>query len=366
MLGIAHHLAFGDLELHVAGHRLILRDQRAHIVEQRFAGQLCGREVDRDVELLGQLHRGYPLPGLFGRFLEGEAAELFDLPGPLGERDEGAGADLTTLGMVPAHQRLGTDDPVAVLDIDDRLIEQLQVAAFERVLEVIFQRLGIDGDGAGRGAESLDAVAAMAFGVMHGKLGVAQDIFGFGRLVVVDGDPDRDGERHVAIAEIEGIAQRLAHLFGHVGNLGGRLLGQQHDSELVPRDAGQCVEGAQKARQPPGNGQKQRIGRHMANALVDIGEFVEIDEEDGGLDLVELPRPHERPFETVEKELAVRQPGKAVVNRVMQQPVAGGAFVGHVLQGAHDAVDLIVTAQHWFDAHAEGTIAAIESGDADI
>ena len=51
---------------------------------------------------------------------------------------------------------------------------------------------------------------------------------------------------------------------------------------------------------------------------------------------------------------------------VVQQALATGAILVDVLQGADDAVDLAVAAEHRLNSHAEGAEAAIVSGKADI
>ena len=91
----------------------------------------------------------------------------------------------------------------------------------------------------------------MTLGIVHGQFGVAQHILGFDGLVVIYRDTDRSGQGHIPITEIERVAQGLAHLFGDVGNLGGRLLGEQNDGKLVAGDARKGIKGPQQARQAP-------------------------------------------------------------------------------------------------------------------
>jgi hypothetical protein len=78
------------------------------------------------------------------------------------------------------------------------------------------------------------------------------------------------------------------------------------------------------------------------------------------------PLPPQGALQPIEKKLPVGQAGQAVMHRIMQQPLARGAILGHVLQGADDAIDLAIATKHRFDAHAESAEIAVVAGDAHI
>jgi hypothetical protein len=63
------------------------------------------------------------------------AADRHDQAGLLGERDELERRHEPALGVVPAHERLDAGDP-AVVELDDRLVVELELAVLERALQV--------------------------------------------------------------------------------------------------------------------------------------------------------------------------------------------------------------------------------------
>src|SRR5690606_160994 len=296
---------------------------------------------------------------------EGEAAEALDQAGAFGQRDEFLGRDGPALRVIPAHQRLAPGDG-AGMDVHDRLELYLQLAVPQAAVEVFLVGPGVGGDRAGGGAVGLDAVAAQALGVVHGQLGVAQHVGSGDRVAVIDGDADGSGEREIAVAEIERALQGLADLLGDLGDLSGRLLGGENNAELVAAEAGDAVQWAHDAGDTAGDGEQHGIGGRLAHALLEFHETVDVDEEDGRLDAVGKPGPHQGALQAVEEELPVGQAGQAVVHGVVQQPFARGAILVDVLQRADDAVDLPIAAEHRFHPHAEGAEAAVVGGEANI
>src|SRR5262244_1489216 len=112
---------------------------------------------------------------LAGGAVEHEHAEVDDQPDLLGDRDELGRRHAPHLGVVPARQRLEARDG-AVLEPDDRLVEDGDLLALERPAQ-----LGLDGEAVGlarahRRLEHLDAVAADPFGVIHRELGVLEHL----------------------------------------------------------------------------------------------------------------------------------------------------------------------------------------------
>ncbi len=159
----------------------------------------------------------------------------------------------------------------------------MQLALLHAALEIFLAGLVVGGDGAGRGAIGLDAVAAKALGVVHGQLGIAQHVGRRGRIAVVDGDADGGGERQVAIAEVERRLEGLADLLGGLGDLAGGLFGREDHGELVARNARHGIERAHDAGNAARDGEQDGVGGGVADALLELHEAVDVDEEDGGL-----------------------------------------------------------------------------------
>ena len=75
------------------------------------------------------------LGGLGAGLPQHPLAERHDQPGLLGERNELGRRDHAALGMVPAQQRLEAADLVA-LEVDERLVVELELAVGERLAQV--------------------------------------------------------------------------------------------------------------------------------------------------------------------------------------------------------------------------------------
>ena len=139
--------------------------------------------------------------------------------------------------------------------------------------------------------------------------------------------------------------------------------GREDDGELVAAEARHGIERAHDAGDAAGDGEQHGIGGGMADALLELHEAVDVDEEDRRLDAAGHAGADQGALEPVEEELLVGQAGQAVVHGVVQQAVAAGAVLVDVLQGADDAVDLAVAAQHRLHPHAEGAVVAVVGGE---
>jgi hypothetical protein len=148
--------------------------------------------------------------------------------------------------------------------------------------------------------------------------------------------------------------------------LPGRGFGREDDAELVAAKPRHCIERAHDAGDAARNGEQHGIGGRVADALLELHETIDIDEEHGRLDAVWHAGAHQRALEAVEEQLLVGQTGETVMHGVVQQAVAAGALFVNVLQRADNAVDLSVAAQHGFDAHAECAEAAIMGDQANV
>ena len=94
-------------------------------------------------QALGADARAVPLDELAARLLEHELADRDDQPGLLGEVDELDRVDHAPLAVAPAHERLEARG-LERRELDDRLVADLHLAAFERVTEIGEQRGALD------------------------------------------------------------------------------------------------------------------------------------------------------------------------------------------------------------------------------
>ena len=204
-------------------------------------------------------------------------------PGLLGDRDEDGRDDHAALGVVPADQRLGADD-LAVVHVDLRLVEQLQLAALERVAQAALEVETLGGLLAHRVVEDLAARLAELLRAVHGGVGVAQQ-----RLRVGDADRQRthaEARGHEALAAVE-LDRRAQGAGQAVGDAAGGDLATgagDHHGELVAAEAGDHVAGTQHAAQALGDDLEQAVAGPVAERVVDDLEVVEVDEQDRDLE----------------------------------------------------------------------------------
>src|SRR5215471_17117208 len=116
-------------------------------------------------------------------------AERIDQSGFLGQRNELVGRHQAALRMPPAYQRLRPAQP-AGRDVDDRLIEQLELAAGHRFAQVVLQLMaGIRLPGHLHVEEAV-AVAALRLAAIEREVGVLDQLGGLAAVGRGDGDAD--------------------------------------------------------------------------------------------------------------------------------------------------------------------------------
>ena len=91
--------------------------------------------------------------------------------------------------MPPARQRREARNRT-VLEANDRLVQDGDLLALERPPQIGLECHAVALTGSHRGFKHLDAVAANAFGVIHRKLRILEDLLGAARLTGVERDPD--------------------------------------------------------------------------------------------------------------------------------------------------------------------------------
>ena len=182
--------------------------------------------------------------------------------------------------MRPAHQRLHPDDAPGV-EVDLGLIVDAQLAALDRPPQ---RGLGLQALGApqAHGAvEDRKAGAPALLGVVHGRVGVAQQHAGGHRRVAAQRDADRGREEDLAVGQREGLGQGLGDALCHGGGvvLPGDLLAD--DRELVAAEAREGVGGSQQGPQPSRHLLEHLVADLVPVAVVDQLEAVEVEEQDG-------------------------------------------------------------------------------------
>jgi hypothetical protein len=180
--------------------------------------------------------------------------------------------------VLPAHERLDADDPL-LLERDDRLIAQPQLAALGGVADVFGERERRHRALVLALVELRPLALAAALGLVHRQVRVAEQIL-IRQPPVGGREADARADRERAAVDRDRLAQQREHALGRGRRLAGGRVRQQH-GELVAAEPRDEIAGAQRAAQAPRHLDEQRVARQVPEAVVDRLEVVEVDEQDG-------------------------------------------------------------------------------------
>ena len=139
-----------------------------------------------------------------------------------------------------------------------------------------------------------------------------------------DGDADARGHHDLGVAQEERRPQGLEQALGHLHRTGLVLDLLAQDDELVAAEAAHRVVAPHRLAEPVRHLLEQAVAGGVAEAVVDHLELVEVDEQHGRPRVV-AGRAGQRLLDAVEQEGAVRQPGEAVVHRLVLEAGLGPA-----------------------------------------
>ena len=264
----------GELDLQALRRAAGGIDGAAVLLQQHVATELAGRHVD------GNPHRrqavGIPLHQLAGGFGQHPAAQRHHQAGALGHVDEIRRAEQAALRVLPAHQRLGADGAAAG-QLDDRLIEQPQLAAFDRLPQLRLDAQAVLRGGAQVGIEHHHLVLAVGLGAVHRQIGGPQHLAG---TAAVDRKPchaDAATQVQQAAVEQERTAERFADPMAIGIGIAVAVRVGADDDELVAAEAVGPGARRQRRRQAPRHLAQQHVAGGMAERVVDLLEVVDVD-----------------------------------------------------------------------------------------
>ena len=236
--------------------------------------------------------------------LQDPVADRDDQPRFLGERDELIRRNEPVFGVMPADQRLDTDD-AAARDADLRLEVKLELRAIlERQAQIVFQRDALDVRGVHRRLELQETVFSLRLGLVHGDVGVADQDVRCLAVLGINGNADTRRRDEVACAHRERPSQLAHDLLGDDENVVRRVdVGEQH-SELVAALARQRVAGTQATTDALGEFLQQDVAFLMAVGVVDQLEAIDVEEHDADALVPALGLRH-RQLQTVSEKRAV-------------------------------------------------------------
>ena len=253
--------------------------------------------------------------------------------------------------MIPAHERLDLGDAPA-LDLDHRLVVKREVAVADGVAQVQLEPQPIARGFVHALVEELVARLAPRLGVIHGEVGVAQDLLGGGAARDGQGDADAHRDEQLPLLEEEGPLQLGAEPLRHRGH-GARVLDvlEQH-RELVAAETGDRVLGPEADGQPLAEADEELIARAVTEAVVDHLEAIEVEEEHGE-QLAPALGARQGVGEAIYEQCAVGEAGERVAERLPRELVeATGELIDlvglllyggeHLAEALHQRPDLVV------------------------
>ena len=361
MLAVLHQRRLGDLEFQQRRIDARFPQHGADGRHQALVHELARRQIHRQ----GHGLQALALPGhaLLARLAHDPFAHRHDQAVFLHDGNEAVRQHQAMAGTAPAQQHFHAMQ-AARGDIDDGLVKQFELLQRQRRAQAAFQ-VEVQGRRlVHRLREELVIIAAIALGVVHGRIGMAHQGVDIAAIVRIQADADRRRDvQHVAV-ERKGGRQRLDDLLGHARRFVGVADARHQHDEFIAAQARHRVAGAHRAAQPGSHFLEQHVARHVAQRIVDGLETVQVDEHHGQLAPGALRGQH-GPFQPVRQQRAVRQARQVVVVSHVMHARLGLAPLGDLaLQqqiGAGQFSRAFVHAQFQFvarAAHRLGRLAA--------
>ena len=233
------------------------------------------------------------------------------------ERDERVGLHDAARRVLPAQQRFDAEH-ATVLEIEDRLVDEKELAPLGRGAEIELEREPVLYRGLHLAHERHVAIAARGLGLVQRDVGVAQQVgrprcrapYAMPMLAVML--EDSAGRA----LDLERLAQHFEQALGDELGTAGRCAAFDEHDEFVTADSGNRVGLAQRRRQPGGDRSEQAVAGVVAERVVHLLEAVEVDEQRRALG-VAAAGAGEHLLDAVENERAVREPGERVVQRLV-------------------------------------------------
>ena len=196
----------------------------------------------------------------------------------LGNHDELARQEQAALRVLPADQCLESGD-VAVVDGDDRLVKDHELVARQRPPEIVFETERGHHLTVHLVVEDREAVSPHGFGSVHGGIGIAQEVFGTAVFGIPERDADADGGKDLDAVEVERNPKLFLDPFGGDGRAANVLDVLDQDDELVAAEPRDRVARPARLFDSLGDGAQQLVAGDVAEAVVDVLESVEVEEE---------------------------------------------------------------------------------------
>ena len=206
--------------------------------------------------------------------------------------------------MLPADQGLDLGDASGLQD-DDRLVVHAQLAAPDRVAQVVLQVQPRQAVGLHAGLEQDVMCPPARLGAVHGDIGVAQESIRPFVAGAAERDADARGGDEIPAVDPERAPELLLDAFGRRQRLVLRGDPEQHH-ELVAAQARDGVFLAHAGQQARGRFPQQLVAGLVPEAVIDELEVVEVEVQEPDLALA-TGGAHQRLLEPVAKQSPIRQ-----------------------------------------------------------
>ncbi len=265
--------------------------------------ELLGRDVDRHRHRLESAR--LPLGQLRAGLGHDDLANLQYQAAALGQRDEFQRRDQAQFRMDPAHQRFHAAQFTGAR-VDARLVVQLQLVAFDCFQQAVLQaRARLQPRRQSRIEEAVLPLA-FAFARIHGNVAVLDQALRIVAIAREQTDAYRRTNRLAFFRNLERPSERLQDTLRYRCHLAirfGRI--QQHD-EFVATEAHHVIARAQQGFQAHRSLPQQQVAGRMALRIVDVLEFVQVDEQQRQRRAARA-RLHQRAGQEVAQPVPVRQ-----------------------------------------------------------
>ncbi len=143
-------------------------------------------------------------------------------------------------------------------------------------------------------------------------------------------------------------------------------LGDEEDGELIAAEPGERVLRVQMAGEPAAKGEQHAVADDEAEALIDVLEAVDVDEHHGRAIGLALAGAGDGAGHAVHEQLAVGEPGQAVMHGVVHQPLMRALEAGHVAHQPDAAEQPGIVAWRRVGAEVVPEIGAVVAPEAEI
>ena len=344
VLAVVHQDALGHLQDQRRRGQAALLQGPGHVVDHLGGLELAAGQVDVEGQRpLPRRAAALPLGGLPAGLAQHPGAQRPDQPAGLGQGDELGRRDQPPDRVVPAGQGLGPDD-LARAEVEGRLVVEEQLPRLQGPPQVALELHPLDQLGVHLGVVALVAALAGRLGPVHGQVGVAQQLVGAVDVAVHPGDAHAAPDVQLAPVDLERLAQPFQHPVGHLDDVdvvAGVL--DQH-GELVAAEPGHGVAGPHAGVQALGHLDEQPVPGGVAEAVVDLLEAVQVEEQHRHRGRLALG-PLEGVVDPVLEQGPVGQRGQRVVEGLVDELVLELAALGDVAGVEDQAADAGVVEQ---------------------